>query len=95
MVKWVRVRRIFHSPIAVIIDRFAGDRQLFWVYGRYSVDTGLVVKVLEPNSATKTMAAQCVREIIEDVLDYTRADGHRTGKNPAPERASREFARQA
>jgi hypothetical protein len=22
------------SPIAVIIDRFAGDRQLFWVYGR-------------------------------------------------------------
>ena len=23
------------SPIAVIIDRFAGDRQLFWVYGRY------------------------------------------------------------
>jgi hypothetical protein len=21
------------SPIAVIIDRFAGDRQLFWVYG--------------------------------------------------------------
>jgi hypothetical protein len=25
------------SPIAVIIDRFAGDRQLFWVYGRYRV----------------------------------------------------------
>jgi endonuclease YncB( thermonuclease family) len=24
------------SPIAVIIDRFAGDRQLFWVYGRYN-----------------------------------------------------------
>jgi hypothetical protein len=24
------------SPIAVIIDRFAGDRQLFWVYDRYS-----------------------------------------------------------
>jgi hypothetical protein len=24
------------SPIAVIIDRFAGDRQLFWVYGRYT-----------------------------------------------------------
>jgi hypothetical protein len=23
------------SPIAVIIDRFAGDRQLFWVFGRY------------------------------------------------------------
>jgi hypothetical protein len=22
------------SPLAVIIDRFAGDRQLFWVYGR-------------------------------------------------------------
>jgi hypothetical protein len=22
-------------PIAVIIDRFAGDRQLFWVYARY------------------------------------------------------------
>jgi hypothetical protein len=24
------------SLIAVIIDRFAGDRQLFWVYGRYT-----------------------------------------------------------
>jgi hypothetical protein len=24
------------SPIVVIIDRFAGDRQLFWVYGRYT-----------------------------------------------------------
>jgi hypothetical protein len=23
------------SPIAAIIDRFAGDRQLFWVHGRY------------------------------------------------------------
>jgi hypothetical protein len=23
------------SPIAVIIDQFAGDRQLFWVCGRY------------------------------------------------------------
>jgi hypothetical protein len=24
------------SPITVIIDRFAGDRQLFWVCGRYN-----------------------------------------------------------
>ena len=29
------------SPIAVIINRFAGDRQPFWVYGR---DTGLLEK---------------------------------------------------
>jgi hypothetical protein len=28
------------SPIAVIIDQFAGDRQLFWVYGRYSHSRG-------------------------------------------------------
>jgi hypothetical protein len=24
------------SPIAAILGRFAGDRQLFWVYGRYT-----------------------------------------------------------
>jgi hypothetical protein len=28
------------SPIAVIIDRFAGDPQLFWVYGRYTLNGG-------------------------------------------------------
>ncbi len=36
------------SPIAVIIDRFAGDRQLFWVYGRYNHlrHTGRAAKVI-------------------------------------------------
>jgi hypothetical protein len=55
-----------------------------------AVDTGLVVKVLEPISATKTMAVQCVREIIEDVLGHARADGHRTGEN---RRAGKGFPR--
>lgn len=48
-----------------------------------AVDTGLVLKVLEPIWATKTVTAQRVRDIIEGVLDYARAHGYRTGENPA------------
>jgi hypothetical protein len=33
---WPRRTNLRRSPIAVIIDRFAGDRQLFWAYGRYN-----------------------------------------------------------
>jgi integrase len=48
-----------------------------------AIDTGLVLKVLEPIWTTKTVTAQRVREIIEGVLDYARAHGYRTGENPA------------
>jgi integrase len=48
-----------------------------------AIDTGLVLKVLEPIWATKTVTAKRVRENIEAVLDYAKAHGYRTGENPA------------
>src|SRR5262249_24520518 len=48
-----------------------------------AIDTGLVLKVLEPIWATKTVTAKRVRENIEAVLDYAKAHDYRTGENPA------------
>lgn len=48
-----------------------------------AVDTGLVVKVLEPIWATKTETASRVRGRIEAILDYAKVRGHRAGENPA------------
>jgi hypothetical protein len=47
------------------------------------IDTGLVVRVLEPIWATKTETASRVRQRIEAVLDSATARGHRHGENPA------------
>lgn len=47
------------------------------------IDTGLVLKVLEPIWTTKTETASRVRGRIEAVLDYAKVRGHRTGENPA------------
>src|SRR5262249_4945875 len=44
-----------------------------------AVDTGLVLKVLEPIWRTKTETATRVRQRIETVLDWAKARGHRTG----------------
>lgn len=48
-----------------------------------AVDTQLVLKVLEPIWATKTVTAGRVRTRIEAVLDWARARGYRDGENPA------------
>ena len=48
-----------------------------------SIDTGLVLKALEPIWATKPETAGRVRGRIEAVLDWTTARGYRTGENPA------------
>jgi integrase len=48
-----------------------------------SIDTGLVLKTLEPIWATKPETAGRVRGRIEAVLDWTTARGYRTGENPA------------
>jgi integrase len=48
-----------------------------------SIDTGLVLKVLEPIWTEKTETASRVRNRIELVLDWARARGARTGENPA------------
>jgi integrase len=48
-----------------------------------AVDTGLVVKVLDPIWSTKPETASRLRGRIEAVLDFATVRGHRTGENPA------------
>ena len=48
-----------------------------------AVDTGLVMKVLEPIWLTKTETAGRVRGRIEAVLDWAAVRKYRTGENPA------------
>jgi integrase len=48
-----------------------------------AVDTGLVLKVLEPIWTTKPETASRVRQRIENVLDFAKARGWRDGENPA------------
>jgi len=48
-----------------------------------AVDTALVLKVLEPLGATKPSTAARLRGRIENILDWAKAKGHRTGENPA------------
>jgi integrase len=47
------------------------------------IDTGLVMKVLEPIWAKKPETAGRVRQRIESVLDWARVHGYREGENPA------------
>jgi integrase len=48
-----------------------------------AVDTGLVIKIIEPIWTAKTETASRVRGRIEAVLDWARTRGYRTGDNPA------------
>ena len=48
-----------------------------------SIDTTLVLKVLEPIWRVKTETAGRVRGRIESVLDWARVRGYRNGENPA------------
>lgn len=47
------------------------------------VDTGLVMKALEPIWQSKTETATRVRQRIESVLDWAKAHGYRSGENAA------------
>lgn len=47
------------------------------------IDTGLVLKTLEPIWTTKPETASRLRGRIEAVLDWAKARGHRDGENPA------------
>ncbi len=47
------------------------------------VDTGLVLKVLEPIWTTKPETASRVRGRLESILDFAKARGYRAGENPA------------
>jgi len=48
-----------------------------------AVDTGLVLKVLEPIWTRKPETASRVRGRMESVLDWAKVRGYRTGENPA------------
>jgi integrase len=47
------------------------------------VDTGLVLKILEPIWSSKPETASRLRGRIENVLDWATARGYRSGENPA------------
>ena len=48
-----------------------------------AIDTGLVMKVIEPIWATKPETANRVRGRIETILDWATVRGYRQGENPA------------
>jgi integrase len=48
-----------------------------------SIDTGLIMRVLQPLWAVKAETANRVRGRIESVLDWARVQGYREGENPA------------
>jgi integrase len=48
-----------------------------------AVDTGLVLKALEPIWSKKPETASRVRQRVEAVLDWARVTGYRAGENPA------------
>lgn len=48
-----------------------------------AVDTGLILKALEPIWNTKAETASRLRQRIEAVLDWARVRGYREGENPA------------
>lgn len=48
-----------------------------------SIDTGLVLKVLQPIWYTKPETAGRVRQRIESILGYAKVSGYRDGDNPA------------
>jgi integrase len=48
-----------------------------------SIDTGLVMRILEPIWAEKAETAGRVRQRIESILDWARVHGYRQGENPA------------
>jgi integrase len=48
-----------------------------------AIDTGLVMRCIEPLWATKTETMSRTRGRIESVLDWAKVRGYRTGENPA------------
>jgi integrase len=48
-----------------------------------AIDTPLVMKVLEPNWTKKAETMTRIRGRIENILDWAKVRGHRSGENPA------------
>ncbi len=56
------------------------------------IDTGLVLKCLEPIWSAKTETATRIRGRVEKILDWARTRGYRTGENPARWKGHLEFS---
>jgi len=67
-----RGKRVYPAATAVINDLPVD-----------AIDTGLVIKTLEPIWATTTETASRIRGRIELVLDWAKVRGYRDGENPA------------
>jgi integrase len=70
-------RAQWRSTLATYVYRTYGDLPVA------AIDTGLVLKALEPIWAAKPETAGRVRGRIEAVLDWAKARGYRDGENPA------------
>jgi integrase len=70
-------RQQWHSTLRVYVLPAIGDLPVG------SIDTGAVMKIIEPLWREKTETASRVRGRIEAVLDYAKARRWREGENPA------------
>jgi integrase len=68
--QWAATLRTYASPV-------------FGSLPVQAVDSGFVMRVLQPLWSAKTETASRLRTRIENVLDWARVKGYRTGENPA------------
>jgi hypothetical protein len=47
-----------------------------------AIDTGLVMKILQPIWTTKNETTSRLRDPMEAILDWAKVNGYRTGENP-------------
>jgi Arm DNA-binding domain len=76
-------RQQWHNTLKSYVYPVFGDLSVT------TVDTGLVMKVLEPIWPKKPETASRIRGRIETVLDWARARGYREGENAAVARTPR------
>lgn len=67
----------WESTIAVYCEPVIGNLPV------QAVDSGLVLKILEPIWSKKPETASRLRGRIENILDWAKARGYRSGENPA------------
>ena len=68
--QWLATLKTYASPV-------------FGALSVAAIDTGLVVRVIEPLWTKKPETATRLRGRIESILDWSRVHGYRTGENPA------------
>jgi integrase len=70
-------RQQWRSTLSTYVHPVLGD------FPVAAIDTGLILKVLEPIWTTKPETASRLRGRIESVLNWAKARGYRQGENPA------------